>query len=421
MNVLLKQTLNIVRQNRFFSIVCILGSAVSIAFAMTFYMTYDIHTDNIHPEVNRDRMIISGQGYFFKTVDNSNCQNYLSLTVAKYLFDKLPGAENVCYYKTSWKFLGSSDKQGERSQVMYTNDGFWKIMDIKLLAGRIFSKADCEIENPSVIVISEKIARKAFGSAEAAVGKTFFCDFKSYRIIGVTENVSSMFTYAYSDAWIPMFTAITVPENLALGDLNNKACQVIVLRRKNASDEEILGQIEQTVKRLNSHLADYTFQLNDCTSFGERWFFREKTIDKNLAFAFLILLILIVPAINISGLISSQMKHRQEEIGIRKAYGAARWCLIRQLLLENLVLCVIGSIVGFFTSVGIMEVCKNFLLAANTTLKAGDDFTLSVWTFFRPSIILGVFLTCLLFNLLSVFIPAWVITRQKIVSNLKRE
>ena len=422
MNILIKQTLNLIKQNRFFSIVSVLGTAISIAFAMTFYMTYYIHISNMHPETNRDRMIISGNGYFFKTSDNSNCNDFLSLTAARTLFDKLPGAELVSYYTTQWNFLGNSDKTGKRCQVMWTDSNFWKIMDIKILAGRTFTKEDCEEENAGVIVISEKLARDAFGSPDAAIGKTYFRNFKPYRVIGVTENISSLFTYAYSDAWIPLNMGMPVPSTLSLDDLfRGASCQAIILRRKNVNEDGITDQIDRSLLNMNSHLADYTFQLNDCTTYANRQFFREKGIDRRALFAFLIMLVLIVPAINISGLISSQMGHRQEEIGIRKAYGADRWRLIRQLLLENLILCIIGALLGFLLSIGIMEMCKDFLLAATSTLKAGSDFNVGIWMFFRPVIIICVVLVCLLFNLMSVFFPAWWSTRKNIVTILKRE
>mgnify|MGYP006970641967 FL=1 len=48
------------------------------------------------------------------------------------------------------------------------------------------------------------------------------------------------------------------------------------------------------------------------------------------------LILLIVPAINVSGLISSQMSRRMAELAVRKAYGASRSTLMVQLLRENL-------------------------------------------------------------------------------------
>ena len=59
------------------------------------------------------------------------------------------------------------------------------------------------------------------------------------------------------------------------------------------------------------------------------------------------LILLIVPAINVSGLISSQMSRRMAELAVRKAYGASRSTLMVQLLRENLALAFAGALLGF--------------------------------------------------------------------------
>ena len=51
---IIRQAFTLLRQNPFFSVVSIIGTAVSIAFAMVVYMVYDIQTANICPESHRD-------------------------------------------------------------------------------------------------------------------------------------------------------------------------------------------------------------------------------------------------------------------------------------------------------------------------------------------------------------------------------
>ena len=53
----IRQSFTLLRQNPFFSVVSIIGTAVSIAFAMVVYMVYDIQTANIRPESHRVRMV----------------------------------------------------------------------------------------------------------------------------------------------------------------------------------------------------------------------------------------------------------------------------------------------------------------------------------------------------------------------------
>ena len=60
-----------------------------------------------------------------------------------------------------------------------------------------------------------------------------------------------------------------------------------------------------------------------------------------------LLVLLIIPAINISGMIGGQMDRRLAEIGVRRSFGATRGHLTRQVMFENLILTLFGGIIGF--------------------------------------------------------------------------
>lgn len=85
-----------------------------------------------------------------------------------------------------------------------------------------------------------------------------------------------------------------------------------------------------------------------------------------MIFVMLGMIMLVVPAINISGLISSQMTRRLSELGIRKAYGASARELVAQLMTENLLLALMGAIVGFLLSCLLMYLTKDWLLVSFT-------------------------------------------------------
>lgn len=130
------------------------------------------------------------------------------------------------------------------------------------------------------------------------------------------------------------------------------------------------------------------------------------------------LILLIVPAINVSGLISSQMSRRLSELAVRKAYGASRSTLIGQLLLENMLLAFIGALLGFLLSCLLLWLGKDWMLAGGYT---EGNFEVSIWLFLRPTVLLSAAGVCLLFNLLSVFILAWNATRRPIAEVISGE
>lgn len=92
----IRQSFTLLRQNPFFSVVSIIGTAVSIAFAMVVYMVYDIQTANIRPESHRDRMVYSSYGYSYRKADHSNANTGMSYQAASRVFGDLPRC-GTCY------------------------------------------------------------------------------------------------------------------------------------------------------------------------------------------------------------------------------------------------------------------------------------------------------------------------------------
>ena len=85
--------------------------------------------------------------------------------------------------------------------------------------------------------------------------------------------------------------------------------------------------------------------------------------------AFLFFLLL-VPALNLTGVIQSSVQKRKEEIGLRKAFGATGQNLLMQILSENFVLTLIGGVIGIGLSMVLLVVGKPFMLSENVSLTA---------------------------------------------------
>lgn len=410
----MRQILSLIRQNPFFSTVSILGTAVSIAFVMVVYMVYDIQTANLVPEIHRDRMVYSSYGYYYRRADHSDCNTGMSYRAAHAVFDGLPGAETVAYLGPEYiLYCGPSPAQGMRRTVRQVDLNYWRVYDIPLVAGRLFSTEEFEACR-DVVVIGERLAREAFGTVEAAVGKNYFVNFRPKRIVGVTKDVSSLFTFAYGEVWMPYSTQPTRTDAEGL----RGAFDVVALVKPGVSTTELKEQIEHSLARFNETLTEYKLEFPDLSTYTERQFFRSDTMPPGVTFVMLGLILLLVPAINVSGLISSQMSRRMAELAVRKAYGANRSTLMMQLLRENLVLALAGALLGFLLSCIFLWMGKDWMLGYGAP---DANFEVSLLLFLRPVVFAVVFAVCLLFNLLSVFIPAWNATRRPIAEVLGGE
>lgn len=108
------------------------------------------------------------------------------------------------------------------------------------------------------------------------------------------------------------------------------------------------------------------------------------------------------------------------EVGVRKSYGASSCSIMGQFFVENLLLTLLGGVIGLILSIVMIQLLKDSLLmtTANFFATAGD-FTIPWQFFFSPVLFLVMLLFCLLVNTLSAIIPVWRATKTPIVETLK--
>lgn len=182
----IRQALKMLGQNKFFSIVSIVGTALTIAFVMVIFMMYNIRTANVSPEINRDKMIYSGDGYSFRVKDNSHCNSGMSLKTAKAVFGSLPHAQLVAYEEGSFfAFAGASVENGIKRKVKSVDTATWEIFKYDFIAGRPFNQEEFNAFR-KVTVISESVAKQSFFTTDV-IGKDIMINFENYRIVGVVK------------------------------------------------------------------------------------------------------------------------------------------------------------------------------------------------------------------------------------------
>lgn len=137
-----------------------------------------------------------------------------------------------------------------------------------------------------------------------------------------------------------------------------------------------------------------------------------------LQYAIALFIILLVPSLNLCGLSNSRMQQRISELGVRKAFGATRNTLIRQILNENLVLTSLGGILGLIFSYLAVYAMRTWLFTNSQNIGTAGDFSLSMEALFSPMVFVLAFVFCLVINILSAGLPAWIAARRTIVDSL---
>ncbi len=286
---------------------------------------------------------------------------------------------------------------------------YWKILDFNVLDGRVPSIEDVA-QGRFVAVVNVSSAEKLFPGAQA-VGQSLNVGGQNFEIIGMVED--EMQLNAYSDIWVPISTdPSTEYRSQMFGDF------FALLLARSAAD---LPQIQDEVAEIARHIQfddpdewtqAFMWADSKLDFFARGLFGNEQVPDSGagmllVVIAVMMTLFMLLPALNLVNLNTGRILERSSEIGVRKAFGASSSTLVIQFIVENVVLCLFGGLLG--------------LIAAKGTLVWLEHSGLI--PYLRVEINLAVFacglVITLIFGLLSGVIPAWKMSRLHPVQALK--
>ncbi|WP_303208634.1 ABC transporter permease [Bacteroides oleiciplenus] len=418
----IRQAFIILKQNPLLSTISILGTAFAITMIMAIVITWQTKYADLEPEVNRSRCLYFSAMHV-QGKENKDWNNYGKPSAAfmKECIQPLSEVEACTAFSTADVALVSLTDGNNRLKVdaMSTDPDFWKIFNMQFLDGRSFTEAERGGEMMSVVICAS-VARKLFGTVEAA-GRQMLLNREVVRIIGVVKDVSVTAKDAYAQVW-SMYHS---------GELNvtgwwsyNGNRTIAVLARTPDDFLAIKQGVEKRVKDVNAGLEQRQIDImeqpdNIVAHVNHVW----SNVGPNLPMLYLqygiaLFIILLVPSLNLCGLSNSRMQQRVSELGVRKAFGATDGTLIRQILNENLVLTLIGGAVGLIFSYLAIYVMRTWLFTNSQNIGTAGDFSLSMDALFSPMVFALAFIFCLVINLLSAGLPAWLATRRTIVDSL---
>jgi putative ABC transport system permease protein len=298
--------------------------------------------------------------------------------------------------------------------VRYTDGNFWQIMDFEFLNGRAFTLGEVAQAQP-VCVINEATARDYFGTT-AAVGRTLEIDLHRYRVAGVVRNVSAAHIMSYSDVWVPY----TRDPGLLRNNKLEGQYIIVLLAPSVAAVAAVREEYKQLMRRVEIPdpkfvKAIYSFVDPMLETFTRALFADGNSMSKdnsNIGTFYAILTVLgllfmLLPALNLVNLNVTRILERSGEIGVRKAFGATGQNLVGQFLVENVVLVLVGGLLGLVLAAGALA------LLNEAHVLAYAHFTLS-WRVFGWGLLLT-----LLFGLMSGVYPAWKMSRLNPVAALR--
>ena len=208
---------------------------------------------------------------------------------------------------------------------------FFDLLGMPLVAGRSFNDAD----RGAVAVIGTQLAQRLFGDAASALGSDLQVNAQPHRIIGVVDADWPLPQLDTAELWLPLDPRLHGAE----GAPN---WMIPVLRLQDG------GSPQSAQAQLDAVLARYLASGAELPHSDYRWQdLREALVGDQgrqlLLLQLAVVLVLLLACVNVASLQMVRMSERVAEIGVRRALGASRARLLRQVLLETLLLSLLAA------------------------------------------------------------------------------
>lgn len=293
-------------------------------------------------------------------------------------------------------------------QLRLTDAEYWKILDFTVLQGRLYNDDDVA-QGRMVAVINQSTARQLF-PGQTWLGQKFSAGGQVFSVIGVVRD--EMHVNAFSDIWVPVTSQPS-------SDYKNQIFGGFMAMMMARSPEELPALKKEIMAAAKTVQYDDPNKFNLTRMWGDsklalfaRTLLDDQTEEGGAAkllagIVTLMLLFMALPALNLINLNVGRIMERSSEIGVRKAFGATSRQLVGQLVMENVLLCLIGGAIGLALAAAVLW----WLEGSGLIPYLQVHLNLAVFG-------CGLLIT-LAFGLLSGVIPAWKMSRLAPVYALK--
>jgi len=358
----LKAAFRSLRSSKTFTAVALIVLALGIGASTAIFSVVDAVVLRGLPFDEHDRLVALGErrpaGPFAdptrdpQALSSAAPQNYIDWAAQQQVFESIAAIAGGSF---TLRELGAEPEDLRAQRV---TAGFFDVLRIRPALGRAFT-AENEVEGRHrVAVLSDALWRRRFGGDPSIIGRAIPLEGGSFEVAGVLppELTYPVGAPRATDLWVPY----VVPQTERIRNPKSFSIylQTIARLKPGVSLEQAQAQMDQIAAALEKTHPEW----NKDSKVGVRPL-RDHLVGARTKSWMLMLLgavgiVLLIACANVANLLLARASAREREVGIRAALGAGRWRLIRQLLVESLVLSIVGTVLAVILAWWAVEILR---------------------------------------------------------------
>jgi putative ABC transport system permease protein len=251
-----------------------------------------------------------------------------------------------------WGATLTGSGRAEEIEGLRASTSLLSVLGVAPTIGRGFTPDDERVEAGHVVLLSHRLWERRFGADPSIVGRAIPLNGASYKVVGVMPAGFQFppFWATKTELWVPL---VFPPDRLNSRD--GRSLRVFArlkdgatVERANAAMGAIAQRIAAAYPETNAGSGARVIPLRDFTV-------------RQVRLGLVVLLgavgfLLLIACANVANLLLGRAGERAREVAVRLALGAGRWRLIRQLLMESLVLSIAGGVLGIALAAWLLNV-----------------------------------------------------------------
>jgi predicted permease len=284
--------------------------------------------------------------------------DYAGSSIPDYLDRReAPALDDLAIY-TGTSFNLAGDEAPQRLVGLRATASLFSTLGASAAIGRVFGPEAEQPGSDKVIVLSDKLWRSQFAASPDIVGREIRLNGEPYQVLGVMP-AGFAFPNRDFDVWVPFaFTADQRLDTERGSEFSETIGRLVPGATIEQLEAQFAAQVERNAERVavadDPRAANFALFLRSGAFLGKAKDLRSHWVGRLEPVLYLlqavVLFVLLIACANVANLMLTRVMARQRELSVRAALGAGRWRILRQVLVEALLLALAGGVAGILVA-----------------------------------------------------------------------